>query len=82
LPEKDVFELDHAGIGEQQGRIVARDERTGRNDAVPVAFKELQESIAYFVDFHPIQPITKLPACRTAGFRKAWLGFRMAMTVR
>src|SRR5260370_40373670 len=34
---EDVLELDHAGIGEQQCRIVARDERARRDDLVPVA---------------------------------------------
>ena len=33
---EDVLELHHAGIGEHQCRIVARDQRTGRHDLVPV----------------------------------------------
>ncbi len=40
---EDVLELDHAGIGEQQCRIVARDERARRDDLVPVAREILEE---------------------------------------
>src|SRR5690606_39983416 len=29
-PQEDVLELDHAGVGEQQGRIVRRHQRTDR----------------------------------------------------
>ena len=32
---EDVLELHHAGIGEHQGRVVARDQRAGRHDLVP-----------------------------------------------
>ena len=34
---EDVLELHHAGIGEQQCRVVARHERARRHDFVPVA---------------------------------------------
>ena len=40
---KDVLELHHAGIGEQQGGIVARDQRRGGHDlmaARPEIFEE------------------------------------------
>ena len=33
---EDVLELHHAGIGEQQGRVVARHQRARRHDLVPV----------------------------------------------
>ena len=36
---EDVLELHHAGVGEQQGRIVARHERRRRHDLVAVAAK-------------------------------------------
>ncbi len=34
---EDVLELHHPGIGEHQGRVVARHERRGRHDLVAVA---------------------------------------------
>ena len=50
--QKDVFELVHPGIGEKQGGIVHRDKRRAADDAVPVAFKELQERLSDFVAGH------------------------------
>ena len=41
---KDVLELHHAGIGEHQGRVVARHERRRRHDFVAVIGKKLEES--------------------------------------
>ena len=35
--EEDVLELHHAGVGEEQRRVVARDERGTRDDAVALA---------------------------------------------
>ena len=32
---EDVLELDHAGVGEQQGRVVVRDERRRGDGLVP-----------------------------------------------
>ena len=46
---EDVLELDHAGIGEQQGRVVSRHQRRGGYDLVAVAPKIVQESGADFV---------------------------------
>ena len=46
---EDVLELHHAGIGEQQGGIIARHQRAGGNDLVPVARKILQEGLADIV---------------------------------
>src|SRR6185437_5516267 len=43
LPREDVLELHHAGIGEQQRRIVARDQRRGGHDLVAAFAEELQE---------------------------------------
>ena len=44
LAEKHILELHHAGIGEQQRRIVARDERTRRHDRMAVLAEKLQEA--------------------------------------
>ena len=42
-PGEDVLELDHARIGEEQGGVVARDERGGFHDGVTVAGEKAQE---------------------------------------
>ena len=45
-----VLELHHAGIGEHQRRVVARDQRRGRHDLVVVAGEEIEEAFADIVD--------------------------------
>ena len=45
-PGEDVLELHHAGIGEQQCRIVARNERARRDDLVVVARKIVEKRSA------------------------------------
>ena len=52
LAREDVLELDHARIGEKQGRIVARHERRRRNDGVSLGLEELQELLANLGGFH------------------------------
>jgi hypothetical protein len=49
-PGEDVLELHHAGIGEHQGRIVARHQRAGSDDLMPVAGKIVEEGRPYLVD--------------------------------
>ena len=44
--EEDVFELVHAGVGEQQGGIAVGHQRGAANAAMPFALEESQESIA------------------------------------
>ncbi len=46
---EDVLELHHAGIGEQERRIVVRHQRRGRHDLVPVVPEILQERRADLV---------------------------------
>src|SRR5690606_18484881 len=41
-----------AGVGEQQGRVVRRDQRTGGHTGVPLLFEEAQEGFADFCAFH------------------------------
>ncbi len=50
--EKHILELDHAAVGEQQGRIVGRDERGRWNDRVPVGGEIVEELAADVVGFH------------------------------
>ena len=47
---EDVLELHHAGIGEHQGRVVARHERRRRHDLVPVAREIAEEARPDIVD--------------------------------
>ena len=43
LPEKNILELHHPGVGEEQRRVVARHERARRHDGVAVLAEELEE---------------------------------------
>ncbi len=56
---EDVLELHHAGIGEHQGRIVARHERRRRHDLVAVLRKEIQKFRPDLVDAAHVHPIGK-----------------------
>ena len=47
---EDVLELHHAGIGEHQGRVVARHQRRRRHDLVAVAREIIQERPPDLVD--------------------------------
>ncbi len=55
LAEKHVLELDHAGVGEQQRRIVPRHERTRRQHRMAVLAKEFQEASPDFRARHRFQ---------------------------
>ena len=48
-PRKYVFELHHPRIGEHQRGIVARDERRGGNDFMPLLGKIVEKSRSNFV---------------------------------
>ena len=50
--EEDVLELHHAGVGEQQRRVVARHQRRGAHHGVALALKERQEFLADIGGFH------------------------------
>src|SRR5690606_11688848 len=50
--EEAVLELIHAGVGEQQGRVVRRNQRTGGHTGVPLLFEEAQEGFTDFCAFH------------------------------
>src|SRR6185437_9501346 len=47
-----VLELDHAGVGEEQRRIVGRHERGARNVRVATRDEELDEPASDVGDFH------------------------------
>jgi len=48
--DEDVLELDHAGVGEHQRRVVARNQRARRNDFVTIGGEIVEERLAYIVD--------------------------------
>jgi hypothetical protein len=52
LAEEDVLELHHARVRKEQRGIVARHERTGGHDRVPLRFEVLQEFLADLARFH------------------------------
>ena len=44
--QEHVLELDHAGVGEQQGRVVARHQRARRHHGVALRAEEFEEVLA------------------------------------
>jgi len=52
LPREHVLELHHAGIGEQQGGVVARHQRAGGNDGVALGGEEVEKTLADGAAFH------------------------------
>ena len=52
LTQKHIFELDHPRIGEKQGGIIPRNQRTGRHDSVPFGFVETEKLFPDFGAFH------------------------------
>ena len=49
--EEHVLELVHAGVGEQQRRVVVRHQRAGGNDLVALGGEEVEELLADFGSF-------------------------------
>ena len=80
LAGEDVLELHHAGIGEEQGGIVARHKRRRRDDGVVARVKEIEEGRADIVQaFHgslvaftakpcPERGLERRYGCGSAGF--------------
>jgi hypothetical protein len=46
--QKNIFELIHAGIGEEECWIVERHDRRTRHDRMPPLFEEAEKTPAYF----------------------------------
>jgi|SRR6516225_634985 len=88
-PEKQVLELVHAGVGEQESGVVAGDQRRTRHDAVAVLLEVLQEGRPDLVRGHPailsdstvvsMQPDAGLKPCATGDLDQMW---RTASAVR
>ncbi len=62
---KRVLELHHAGIGEHQGRVVARHERRGGDDLMTVRLEVIQKSRPDLVDAAHVHPIGGFRSART-----------------
>ena len=45
LAEEDILELVHPGVGEQQRRVVVRNDRRGGHEGVAVAFGEVVDEL-------------------------------------
>jgi hypothetical protein len=55
LAQEDLLELDHAGVGEEQGRVVGRDEGRGRGaHGVLLGGEIIEEAAADFGRMHII----------------------------
>src|SRR5439155_12109602 len=70
LPQEDVLELIHPRVGEQQRRIVGRNQRRAAHHAMPAGGKIVKELLAYFGPCHvyvycllPSSRVTNRSAC-------------------
>jgi hypothetical protein len=52
LTHEHQLELNHAGIGEEQGGVILGDEGRTVDDGVSFAFKEPEELLSNFATFH------------------------------
>ncbi|MNY78426.1 hypothetical protein D3C86_2186650 [compost metagenome] len=46
--QEHVLELDHAGVGQQHGRVIAWHQRAGPDDRVTLGLEEFKELLADF----------------------------------
>ena len=51
-PQEAVLELHHAGVGEQQGRVIARYEAGGRDYGVATILEEIEKGAAHLRRAH------------------------------
>ncbi len=47
--QEDVFKLDHAGVGKQQGAVATRNERGAGHHCVPTLSKEIDKRLTNLV---------------------------------
>jgi hypothetical protein len=72
LAEEDVLELHHAGIREQQRRVVARHERARGDDGVAPAGEVIQKFPAYLAALHQVPtPVCRAGATAAASFPRS-----------
>jgi hypothetical protein len=51
-PQKNLLELYHAGVREQEGRVIARDKGRAWHHRMPMVSEELEEALANFIAGH------------------------------
>ncbi len=61
LPQEHAFELHHAGVDEQQGRVVVRHQRRAAHHLMAVLFEIVEKLAACLVAGHRITPPPALP---------------------
>ncbi len=76
---EDVLELHHAGVGEHQGRVVARNERRRGHDLMAMLPEKIEKARANFVDAVHSSPsrLSVLPAAHQ-GLRSRHVALRPA----
>jgi len=52
LAQKHVLELHHACVSEQQGRVIARYQRAGREDFMAFAGEKIEKMLSEFSSIH------------------------------
>jgi len=45
--KENIFELIHAGIGKEEGWVIVRNDRCGRDYSMPLGFEELEKFLSY-----------------------------------
>src|SRR5439155_6586329 len=63
VAEEHLFELHHAGVGEEQARVVLRDQGRARHDGVPALLEEIQERLTDLIPGH-------FRSCTGSGWRQ------------
>src|SRR5262245_39830279 len=76
VAEKDVLELVHPGVREQQRRVVARYERRRRDHGVTAAGERGEESLTDVVASHRTHNCTGSPYSSSPRARGLWLPAR------
>src|SRR5579859_7260376 len=68
--QEHVFELHHARVGEQQSRVIARNERRRWDDLVAHLLEEVQERLARFGAGHAFHRGVLSLKCQNIRYRR------------
>ncbi len=79
--QEDVLELVHAGVGEQQRRVVGRDQRRAAHHAVAAGGKEVEKALSDFVTCHG-DSLWMWTKSNCSGARQALVACRAGTRVR
>ena len=78
--QKDVLELVHAGVGEQQRRIAGGHERRARHDAVALRAEVVEKALADLGGRHRVNSVTRRRQSPSSGVADARARARSAAT--